>query len=141
MEEENQNEFIIMKCGYYLAVDDILNILNESNSKTEIKNKIFKIRDERFNDEESVKKNKASIIKYYNSKTNFGITVSIENDKKRMFILDCNNGTYYETLFNEEFIIKNNYEKKTVTEYELKDLFELNLEKILENFQKITPQN
>lgn len=141
---ENENDFIIMRCGYNLALNDFITIIDSCNSKKEIIKKIREKESERFpdlteNNSENVPQiYSATIEKYYNKEKSLGVVVTTENDIKKMYLLNLDNGIYTENDFDVGLLTKYFNKPPKITKFELKELFEVNLEKILENFEKMT---
>ena len=131
------NDFIILRSGYNQAVRDIINIIDNCNSKSEIKKLIKEKQEKIFDLTPSIEFFSASIKKYYDKKNNIGCLLIDEPQKKHMIILDWNTPKYFESIIDSEYL-KNNFEFKEILQFDNSDYFQFKLTEILKNFEKTT---
>ena len=122
--------------GYNQAIEDVIEIIQKNNSKSEIINQINLLK-KSIQPEQKIEPYQATITKYFNKQLNLGYMIIEEPKNKYAILLELDFGRYSDAQIDYEYA-KNNFPQAEHLIFDNKNHFNITLEEILKIFEKKT---
>lgn len=129
-------DYIVLKAGYHIAVNEILNSLQNLQDYDIIKDRIMRVQE---NYEVGKDNYKGNLLKYYDKEKNLGFILFDDIYNLKGVSLLVSEGKYKELEEKELVFVKYTMKPFWNKIYDDKNSIELKYNELLNNFKKIEP--